>query len=110
MNKAVSGVRIFHFFAAVYFSVCLILLYYAAIYLVFNFFTIVAIVSLGIEGFVYYILNKANCPLIHVQKKINDPIPFFNLFFPPKLAKLAVPIFSVITIIGVIILFWHLLI
>jgi hypothetical protein len=71
---------------------------------IFNYFTLISIVSLLLEGFVVYILNGGDCPLIHVQKRVNDPKPFFELFLPKRLARLAIPIFSVITGIGIFLL------
>jgi hypothetical protein len=64
----------------------------------------IAISSLVLEGFLVFVLNGGDCPLIHVQRKLEDPVPFFRLFLPEYLAKKAVPFFSAITILGVILL------
>jgi hypothetical protein len=61
-------------------------------------------VSLAAEGFMVFVLNKGDCPLIHIQKRIGDPIPFFNLIFPAPFAKKAIPIFSMITLAGLLLL------
>lgn len=61
-------------------------------------------ISLGIEGLVVFILNKGDCPLIHIQKRIGDDTPFFNLFLSKKIAKKAVPFFAKITWIAVALL------
>lgn len=49
-------------------------------------------------------LNKGDCPLIYIQRKIGDDTPFFNLFLPAKLAKQAVPALAKVTWIGVLLL------
>lgn len=100
MNK-IFILRIIHGLFALYFIFCLLYLYYAAIFGKLNILLLIAVVSLGIEGFTVFILNKGDCPLIHFQKKIGDTTPFFQLFFPPKLAKKAVPALAKIAWIGV---------
>jgi hypothetical protein len=57
-----------------------------------------------LEGVVVFILNKGDCPLIHIQRKIGDNTPFFQLFLPEKLAKKAVPFFAKITWFGLALL------
>lgn len=109
MNK-VFLLRVFHGVFALYFLLCLVYLYYAAIFSKIDIILLIAVVSLGIEGFIVFILNKGDCPLIHVQRRIGDNMPFFNLFFPPKLAKQAIPIFAKITWAGVTLLAVRLLI
>jgi hypothetical protein len=65
---------------------------------------LVAVISLGIEGFIVFTLNSGDCPLIHIQRRIGDNTPFFNLFFPAKMAKQAIPTFAKLTWIGVVLL------
>jgi hypothetical protein len=65
--------------------------------------------SLGLEGFVVFVLNKGDCPLIYIQRKIGDDTPFFNLLLPAKLAKQAVPTLAKLTWVGVILLIIRLL-
>jgi len=85
---------------AAYFTVCLLYLYFVAFTGKFDLFFWVAFFSLAIEGFIVFILNKGRCPFIHIQRKIGDSKPFFELFFPPKIAKLVIPIFAVFTVIA----------
>lgn len=92
--------RTIHGLISVYFILCLIYLYYAAIKSSYDILLAISIVSLGIEGFFVFILNKGNCPLIHIQKKIGDDTPFFELFFPYKFAKRAIPTFAILTLIA----------
>lgn len=84
-------------------------MYYAGITGNFSYLLAIAVVSLGIEGFVVFVINKGDCPLIHVQRKIGDNKPFFELFFPPKVAARALPTFAFITWVGVGILILRLL-
>jgi len=96
--------RVIHSLFAIYFIGCLLYLYYAAITSRFDLFLLVAFVSLSIEGFVVYIVNNGDCPLTHIQKKINDNTPFFELFFPPKFARNSFKIFALFTWGGVLLL------
>lgn len=104
MSKEIIIVRLFHALAALYFIFCVIYIYVTAITKDFNLISIVSILSLGLEGLVVFILNKGDCPLIYVQRKINDPVPFFNLFLSPKLAKKVIPFFTILTFVGIFIL------
>lgn len=103
MNK-VFFLRVVHGLFALYFLLCLIYLYYASLFSKIDFLLFIAVVSLGIEGFIVFILNKGDCLLIHAQRRIGDNTPFFNLFFPAKLAKQAIPTFAKLTWIGVALL------
>lgn len=96
--------RTIHGAFALYFIFCIGLLYYTVFTLHINLLFIIAILSLAAEGFIVFILNGGNCPLIHLQKRIDDPVPFFNLFLSDYLAKKAVPFFTVITFLGVFLL------
>lgn len=100
MNK-IFILRVIHGLFAMYFILCLVYLYYAAIFGKIDIFLLISGVSLGLEGFTVFILNKGDCPLIHIQKKIGDNTPFFQLFFSAKLAKQAVPALAKITWVGI---------
>ncbi len=93
--------RVFHGIFAVYFILCLIYLYYAAVFAKFDFVLLIAVVSLAVEGLLVFIVNNGDCPLIHVQRKIGDETPFFSLFMPKKMAKQAIPTFAKLTWAGV---------
>lgn len=109
-NWRVALLRFCHSLFAVYFILCLTYLLYSAIVLVIDKWLIIAVLSLTIEGFIVFILNQGDCPLIHVQKRLGDNTPFFELFFPPRLAKLAIPLFSILTILGIFILVLRLIV
>lgn len=83
---------------------CLVYLYYAAILQKFNMLLVIAFMSLAIEGFVVYVVNKGDCPLGYLHEKVGDKKPFFELFFPVKFAQNAFKIFSIITWGGVFLL------
>lgn len=96
--------RFIHGLFALYFIACLIYLYFAIIISRIDSLVAIAILSLGIEGVIVFILNKGDCPLIHIQRKINDNTPFFELFLPPVYAKKAIPFFSSLTWLAVALL------
>ena len=96
--------RVIHGIFALYFEVCLAYMYYAAFTSTYTIFLLVAVISLAIEGFTVFVLNGGNCPLIHIQRKVGDDTPFFELFFPPHIARRAIPIFAAITWLGVAVL------
>ncbi len=102
MNTAkVYLLRVTHGLFALYFLFCLGYLYYAAVDAHFDLLLLVAVVSLGVEGFVVFILNNGDCPLIHIQQKIGDERPFFELFLKPHRAKKAIPAFAAFTWLAV---------
>lgn len=92
--------RLIHTLFALYFLACLVYIYYAAFTTTFDMFLLFAVTSLAIEGFVVYVLNKGDCPLIHIQRKIGDDVPYFELFFKPSVAKKALPFFAILSWIG----------
>lgn len=104
-SKHITALRIFHGILTIYFILCLIYLYIVGFTGSVNeilFF--LSTFSLGIEGVAVFALNKGNCPLIHIQKKIGDDKSFFELLLPPHLAKRAIPIFALLTIVAVLII------
>jgi hypothetical protein len=81
---------------------CLLFIFFAYVYFAaftptFDVLLLIAIVSLGIEGVVVFVLNGGDCSLIHVQRTIGDDTPFFELLFPPGIAKKAIPVFALLT-------------
>lgn len=109
MNK-IFFLRVIHGLFALYFLFCLVYLYYASLFSDLNIFLLIAVVSLGIEGFLVFILNKVDCPLIYIQRRIGDNTPFFNLLFPAKVAKQAIPALTKLAWIGVALLVLRLII
>ena len=102
-SKAIA-LRIVHGLFCVYYGLCLLYLYYAAYTRSFNTLLAVCIASLAVEAFLVYGLNKGDCPLIHIQRLVGDEKPFFEIFFPPWLAKQVFPVVSTIAIVGLVFL------
>lgn len=65
------------------------------------------VLSLAIEGIAVFAFNAGDCPLIHIQRKIGDEKPFFELLLPPKLAERAIPVFALLTILAILILLFR---
>jgi hypothetical protein len=100
MSWKVLALRFVHGLASLYFFLCLLELYRATFTAQFNYVLAIAVISLGLEGVAVFLLNNGNCPLIHIQRRIGDDKPFFELFFPPRIAKQTLPIFARITWAG----------
>jgi hypothetical protein len=101
--------RFVHGLFAVYFMACVIYIYYAAFALKVDLWLGIAIISLVIEGVLVFVLNGGDCPLIHLQRKLNDPTPFFNLFLPDRVAKKAIPFLTGVMFLGILLLVARLL-
>lgn len=99
-QKYILLLRIIHTLFALYFIFCVGYIYYAIFSLAITPVLTMAISSLLLEGFLVFIVNQGNCPLDHLQKKLDDPIPFFNLFLPNRWAKKAIPFFTILTAVG----------
>lgn len=104
MNNKVILLRTIHGLFALFFIYCIFYVYYSALTGQFNAFLWIAVSALLLEGLLVFILNRGDCPLIHIQRRIGDDKPFFNLILPPKIAKFAVPFFTVVTFLGFLLL------
>lgn len=104
VNRKIVILRTIHGLFALYFILCIFCIYYAIFTLSLDIYLGIAISSLVVEGIMVFLLNRGDCPLIHIQRKIGDEIPFFELFLPKKTAKKAVPFFLYITFFGLLIL------
>lgn len=100
MKRTVLALRIFHGVIALYFIGCLIYIYYAAVVGNFDLWLVVALASLAVEGFVVFVLNGGDCPLIYLQRRVGDDKPFFELLLPEPAAKRAIPVFAGLAWIG----------
>ncbi len=100
-NLNIFLLRIIHTTFAIYFIGCITYIYFCAITIRFNLLLYVSLFSILIEGVLVFILNKGHCPLAPIQRKLNDPVPFFNLFLPDYLAKKAIPFFSLVAFLGI---------
>lgn len=104
MSSKIFFLRVVHGLLSLYFISCVFYIYYCAITLRFDFFLGIATLSLCIEGISVFLLNHGDCPLIHIQRKIGDETPFFELFLPKTTAKRAVPFFLSVSIVGLALL------
>jgi hypothetical protein len=59
----------------------------------------VGMAFLSSEG-VALIVGRGNCPFGPLQRRLGDPVPMFELVLPPRAAKAAIPILTVITLTG----------
>lgn len=99
-----------HALVIVYLTACLGYLYYAAATGHIGHLVTLAIISLAVEGLLVFGLNKGDCPLNHVQRKVGDDKPFFEFFLPPTLAKLAIPAFAILSLLAAALLLVRLIV
>lgn len=92
----------FHGLIVVYLLACLAITYRAAWLATFDTWTLIAVVSLCVEGYIVFVLNNGDCPLIYLQRRLDDETPFFALFMPKAYAKLVIPVAGLATIIGLL--------
>jgi hypothetical protein len=59
---------------------------------------LVASVSvLSAEGLAL-VAGRGNCPFGPFQRSLGDPVPMFELFLPPRAAKAAIPVLTVVVL------------
>lgn len=104
-KKHIISLRIIHGFLTIYFALCLLYLYIIGLTGNVNrSLFVVATLSLAIEGIAVFAFNKGDCPLIHVQKRVGDSKPFFELLLPSRFAKRVIPVFALLTIVAILII------
>ena len=59
-----------------------------------------SVAILSVEG-AALVVGRGNCPVGRLQTEWGDPVPFFELFLPPRAAKAAVPVLAVISAGGI---------
>lgn len=101
LTRPIIILRVIHGLFTLFFALCLIELYYAAVTRQTGVLLVISVISLAIEGAVVFIFNRGDCPLIHIQRKIGDDKPFFELFLPSNLARKAIPYFAILTLLAV---------
>jgi hypothetical protein len=55
---------------------------------------------LGAEG-VALMIGRGDCPFGPFQSRLGDPVPMFELVLPPRAAKAAIPLLTVVSLVGV---------
>ena len=60
-----------------------------------------AVALLAVEG-AALVVGHGDCPLGPLQERWGDPKPLFELILPPRAAKAAVPVLTVVAVTGVV--------
>lgn len=47
------------------------------------------------------VVGRGNCPVGRLQAEWGDPVPFFELFLPPRAARAAVPVLALTAACGI---------
>lgn len=47
------------------------------------------------------VVGRGNCPFGPFQAQLGDPVPMFQLFLPPRAAKAAIPLLTVVALAGI---------
>ena len=47
------------------------------------------------------IVGRGNCPIGPLQEEWGDPVPFFELIMPPRMAKAAIPVLAGVSAAGI---------
>lgn len=48
------------------------------------------------------VVGRGNCPFGPFQRRLGDPIPMFELVLPPRAAKAAIPILTIVAATGMV--------
>ena len=56
------------------------------------------------EQGVLVLSSGGNCPLGPLLRRLGDDAPFFELFLPPRAAKVAVPVLAAVAALGAVLL------
>jgi len=96
-------IRLVHGLISLFFLGCIAGIYYSGITNSPSVWAYLAVTALLVEGLVVF-ANHGTCPLGKVHHKYGDDKTFFELFLPKRLAKRAIPFFSVVTLVGVVLL------
>jgi hypothetical protein len=59
-----------------------------------------SVVVLSAEGLAL-VIGRGNCPFGPFQRSLGDPVPMFELFLPPRAAKAAIPVLTVVALAGI---------
>jgi hypothetical protein len=58
-----------------------------------------SVAFLSLEG-VALVAGRGDCPFGPFQRSLGDPVPLFELVLPPRAAKAAVPVLTVVALAG----------
>ncbi len=48
------------------------------------------------------VVGRGDCPFGPAQARLGDPVPLFELVLPPRAAKAAIPVLTVVSVIGML--------
>jgi hypothetical protein len=102
-SRIVLASRVAHGLISLLFLSCIAVLYLGAWRGKADAVTIVALAALCAEG-ALVLLSGGNCPLGPALRKLGDETPFFELFLPPRAAKLAVPVLAAVSVLAAVLL------
>jgi hypothetical protein len=54
---------------------------------------------LSVEGLAL-VIGRGDCPFGPFQARLGDPVPMFELALPPRAAKAAIPVLTMVTLAG----------
>jgi hypothetical protein len=109
MRKSAIALRVFHGLVLVYFLACMAYLYYVGLTgnVISDALFVLVILTTAAECGVVYIFNNGDCPLIHIQRKLGDDVPFMELLLPKKIASRAIDIFAGLGIVSIILILFR---
>jgi len=97
--------RIIHVIIGVFFISCLVYLFISAFSEDLTFWTYFCFISIVLEGLLLF-ANKGHCPITLFQNKLGDTKGFFDLFLPDKVLPYVIPVFSILTTLASILIFF----
>jgi hypothetical protein len=97
--------RIIHIIIGLFFISCLIYLFISAFSPELTFWTYFSFVSITLEGLLLF-ANKGECPLTLFQNRLGDNKGFFDLFLPNKALPYVIPVFSVLTTLATVLIYF----
>jgi len=105
-RRGILLVRLIHGFVAIFFLTCVGMVYYSGITGRVGLASYLAVLALLVEGIVV-LLNKGNCPMGMIHRRVGDPKTLLELFLPPRLAKKGIPFAAFVAFIGFLLLLFR---
>ena len=97
-------VRLLHGSITVFFTRCIVAIYYSALRRKRGALLYAATGALVVEGAVV-MANGGDCPLGGIHRRYGDDRDFFELFMPRRLSKRAVPVLGTVAVCGIMLAF-----
>lgn len=103
--KKIYAFRTLHFILVIIFAWCIISVYYYGLTDTFDSVLYIAVGILFSEA-VALIINRFNCPMEYLHRRVGDDKRFFDHFFPSPVVPWVIPAVAGITLIGFLLLYW----